>query len=284
MGSVSEALAACARGFGATIRTGAPVGKVIVDNGRAAGVETESGEALASYTVVSNADPKRTILELVGSRHVETGFTRRVANIRMRGNAAKLHLALDGLPAFEGLEKKEFGDRLLIAPDADYVERAFNPAKYGECSPKPVLEITFPSFRDSTFAPTGKHVLSAVVQYAPYALKGGWTVEARNAFREQAIETIAAYAPDLPDRITASELLTPADIEREFGITGGHWHHGELTLDQFLFVRPVAGAAQYHMPLDGLYLCGAGTHPGGGITGACGRNAARAILAREKPA
>jgi phytoene dehydrogenase-like protein len=284
MGSVSEALAACARGFGATIRTGAPVGKVIVDNGRAAGVETESGETFASYTVVSNADPKRTILELVGSRHVETGFTRRVANIRMRGNAAKLHLALDGLPAFEGLEKKEFGDRLLIAPDADYVERAFNPAKYGECSPKPVLEITFPSFRDSTFAPTGKHVLSAVVQYAPYALKGGWTVEARNAFREQAIETIAAYAPDLPDRITASELLTPADIEREFGITGGHWHHGELTLDQFLFVRPVAGAAQYHMPLDGLYLCGAGTHPGGGITGACGRNAARAILAREKPA
>lgn len=284
MSGISEALSACARGFGARIQTGTPVQRVIVENGRATGVETEDGKTYASLTVVSNADPKRTILELVGSRHVETGFTRRIDNIRMRGNAAKLHLALDGLPTIEGLEKREFGDRLLVAPDANYVERAFNPAKYGESSPNPVLEITFPSFRDATLAPTGKQVLSAVVQYAPYALKGGWTEAARSAFRQQAVDTIAAYAPDLPERITAAELLTPADIEREFGITGGHWHHGELTLDQFLFVRPAAGAAQYHMPLEGLYLCGAGTHPGGGVSGACGRNAARAVLAREKPA
>ncbi len=284
MSGISEALATCARGFGARIQTGTPVKRVIVENGRATGVETEAGDTYESLTVVSNADPKRTILDLVGSRHVETGFTRRVHNIRMRGNAAKLHLALDGLPTITGLEQREFGDRLLIAPDANYVERAFNPAKYGETSPSPVLEITFPSFRDATLAPAGKHVLSAVVQYAPYALKGGWTDAAREAFLKVAIDTIAAYAPDLPERITASELLTPADIEQEFGITGGHWHHGELTLDQFLFVRPVAGAAQYHMPLDGLYLCGAGTHPGGGVSGACGRNAARAILGREKPA
>lgn len=284
MGSVAEALAQCARGFGATIRTGMAVSRIVVENGRAAGVETEGGESFASRTIVSSADPKRTILDLVGSRHVETGFTRRIANIRSRGNAAKLHLALDGLPAIDGLEKKEFGDRLLIAPDADYVERAFNPAKYGEMSVEPVLEITIPSFRDSSLAPTGKHVLSAVVQYAPYGLKEGWSAAARDALRDKAIETIARYAPDLPQRITAAELLSPADLETEFRMTGGHWHHGELTLDQFLFVRPVAGAAQYRMPLDGLWLCGAGTHPGGGISGACGRNAARMILAHEKPA
>jgi len=147
-----------------------------------------------------------------------------------------------------------------------------------------VLEVTFPSFRDSSLAPSGKHVLSAIVQYAPYKLKGGWTDATRDEFMQVAIEKLAEYAPDLPQRVTASELLTPADIEKEFRITGGHWHHGELTLDQFLFVRPVGGAAQYAMPLDGLYLCGAGAHPGGGISGAAGRNAARVILSREKAA
>ena len=280
MGQVVDALAQHARDGGAVIRTGMPVRRVVVDNGRVNGVETENGETFSSRTVVSNADPKSTILSLVGSRHVETGFTRRVHNIRMRGNAAKLHLALDGLPAFGGLEKKDFGERLLIAPDADYVERAFNPAKYGEYSPKPVLEATFPSFRDSSLAPTGKHVLSAIVQYAPYELKKGWDDAARDAFLECTVSTLEAYAPDLRERIVASELLTPHDIEREFRITGGHWHHGELTLDQFLFVRPVGGAAQYAMPLEGLFLCGAGAHPGGGVSGAAGRNAARAILAR----
>ncbi len=240
------------------------------------------GEAIASWTIVSNADPKATILSLVGARHVETGFTRRVHNIRMRGNAAKLHLALDGLPQIEGLEKRDYGNRLLIAPDPNYVERAFNPAKYGEWSQAPVAEITIPSFRDQSLAPTGKHVLSAIVQYAPYRLKGGWDDAARETFMNLAIDTLAAYAPDLRQRITAAEMLTPADIEREFRITGGHWHHGELTLDQFLFVRPVAGAARYRMPLDGLWLCGAGSHPGGGVSGAAGRNAARMILETEK--
>jgi phytoene dehydrogenase-like protein len=215
---------------------------------------------------------------------VETGFARRINNIRMRGNAAKLHLALDGLPAVEGLEKKDFATRLLIAPDEQYVERAFNPAKYGETSPEPVLEISIPSFRDSSLAPTGKHVLSAIVQYAPYKLRKGWDKAAREAFKEAALRKITEYMPDIGTRITAIELLTPVDIEREFHIGGGHWHHGEFTLDQFMFVRPVAGAAQYAMPLDGLFLCGAGTHPGGGVSGAAGRNAARAILSREKSA
>ena len=284
MGSVSEDLAHAARSAGVTIRTKMPVRRIIVENGRATGVETGGGERFDSYTVISNADPKRTIMSLVGARHVETGFTRRIHHLRSRGNAAKVHLALDGLPTIAGLSKKDFAERIVIAPDEHYVERAFNPAKYGESSPQPVVEMTFPSFRDESLAPTGKHVLSAVVQYAPYALKGGWDDAARDTFMRSVVDTIARYAPDVEQRITASELLTPADIEREFHITGGHWHHGELTLDQFLFVRPVSGAAQYRMPVDGLYLCGAGAHPGGGVSGAAGRNAARAILRQEKAA
>lgn len=284
MGSVTQALATAARDAGVTVRTSKPVKRIIVENGRVTGVETDDGERFDSLTVVSNADPKRTIMELVGARHVETVFTRRIHHFRSRGNAAKLHLALDGLPEIPGLQKNEYGERILIASTEDYVERAFNPAKYGESSPDPVLEVTFPSFRDESLAPTGKHVLSAVVQYAPYERTGGWNDDARQEFESATIRALETYMPDISSRITASELLTPADIEREFHITGGHWHHGELTLDQFLFTRPVGGAQQYRMPLDGLYLCGAGAHPGGGVSGAAGRNAARAILSREKAA
>jgi len=284
MGSVSDELAHAARSAGVTIRTAMPVKRIVVDNGRVTGVEAENGERFDSLTVVSNADPKRTMMDLVGVRHMETGFTRRIQHLRSRGNAAKLHFALDRLPSIPGMTKNEYGERIVIAPNEDYVERAFNPAKYGESSPEPVLEITFPSFRDSRLAPTGKHVLSAVVQYAPYARKGGWSDEARQEFESATIRVLEKYMPDIASCITASELLTPADIEKEFHITGGHWHHGELTLDQFLFVRPVCGAAQYRMPIDGLFLCGAGAHPGGGVSGAAGRNAARAILDREKAA
>ena len=281
MGAVTQALASAARSAGVTIRTGTPVARIVVDNGRVTGVETSAGERFESLTVVSNADPKRTLLGLVGARHLEAGFVHRVHHLRSTGNAAKLHLALDGLPSIAGLSKKEFGERIVIAPGEHYVERAFNPAKYGESSPEPVLEISVPSFRDPTLAPTGKHVLSAVVQYAPYARKGGWTDAAKAEFEAAAIRVLERYAPDIAGRILASELLTPADLESEFHMTGGHWHHGELALDQFLFVRPVGGAQQYRMPLDGLWLCGAGTHPGGGVSGAPGRNAARAILKRE---
>jgi len=284
MSAVSEALARSARENGAVIRTGMKVSRVIVQNGRVAGVETESGDTFRSGVVVSSADPKSTMLRLVGSKHLETGFTRSIHHIRARGNAAKLHLALDGLPGIAGVESEEFGCRFLIAPDDHYVERAFNHAKYGEASVKPVFEITFPSFRDSTLAPAGKHVMSAIVQYAPYELRAGWSADTRETFWKLALKTLSHYMPDLERRITASELLTPADIERQFHITGGHWHHGELTLDQFLFTRPVGGAHQYAMPVGGLYLCGAGTHPGGGVSGAAGRNAARVILRREKTA
>jgi len=278
MSSVAEALAHSARENGATIRTNMKVKRIVIENGRAAGVETEDGERFSSWLVVSNADPKSTIMNLVQARHVETEFTHRIHHLRMRGNAAKLHLALDGLPTIPGVEKREYADRFVIAPDDQYVERAFNNAKYGETSVKPVFEICFPSFRDASLAPTGKHVMSAIVQYVPFELREGWSDKTHSAFEKLAIETLAEYMPDLADRVTASELLTPADIEEQFHIHGGHWHHGELTMDQFLFTRPVGGAAQYAMPLDGLYLCGAGAHPGGGVSGAAGRNAARAIL------
>ncbi|MDJ0749150.1 MAG: NAD(P)/FAD-dependent oxidoreductase [Woeseiaceae bacterium] len=284
MSSISEALAHKARSAGVTIRTNMPVKRIVVDNGRVTGVEAAGGGTFSSYTVISNADPKRTLMDLVGARHLETGVARRVRHIRSRGNAAKLHLALDGLPTIAGLAKKDFEQRLVIAGDEHYVERAFNPAKYGEYSPEPVIEMTFPSFRDESLAPTGRHVMSAVAQYAPYGLEQGWSGASKNAFSDVIIATIARYAPDIASRITASELLTPADIESEFHISGGHWHQGELALDQFLFVRPFAGASQYAMPLDGLWLCGSGAHPGGGVSGAAGRNAARTILEWEKQA
>ena len=283
MGSVSNELANAARGAGVTIRTDMPVKRIIISNGRATGVETESGEQFESLMVVSNADPKTTVMKLIGAQHIETGFATRITHLRAKGNAAKLHLALDDLPTIEGFSKQDYAQRLVIAPSEDYVERAFNPAKYGESSPHPVLEITFPSVNDETLAPSGKHVMSAVVQYAPYALKGGWDEAAKNQFMQAILATLTKYMPDIEQRITASELLTPADLESEFHMTGGHWHHAELTLDQLMFVRPVNGAAQYKLPIDGVYLCGAGTHPGGGVSGAAGRNAARTIL-REKTA
>ncbi len=282
MSAVTNKLAKAARESGVEIRTATPVARIVVDNGRVGGVETAAGETFESYTVISNADPKRTINELVGARHFETTFANRVDRLRAQGNAAKLHLALDGLPMFEGLGDKDLGQRIVIAGDEHYVEHAFNPAKYGECSVEPVIEITLPSIHDETLAPAGKHVMSAVVQFAPYALKSGWDESARAAFLDAILSTIGRYAPDIRNHIIDTELLTPADIEAEFGITGGHWHHAELTLDQFLFVRPVSGASQYAMPLDGLFLCGAGTHPGGGVSGVPGRNAARCILGREK--
>jgi len=284
MGAVSRALAEAAENAGVTIRTGKTVSRILIENGRVAGVETAGGDEYGSLTVVSNADPKHTVMDLAGTRHVETAFARRVHNIRMRGNAAKLHLALDRLPEIPGLVERDLGERLVVAPDANYVERAFNPAKYGECSPEPVAEITFPSVKDASLAPSGRHVMSAVVQYAPYGLREGWNDDAGKAFTGNVMATLGRYMPDLEKRVVASQLLAPPDLEARFGMTGGHWHHGELTLDQFLFVRPVGGAAQYAMPLDGLWLCGAGAHPGGDVSGAPGRNAANAILAREKGA
>jgi phytoene dehydrogenase-like protein len=279
LGAVSEALARSARSFGASIRTGTPVKRIRVDNDQAAGVILESGEYISAGQVVSNADPKTTFLGLLGSEHLDAGFVRRVTHLRTAGLAAKLHLALDRAPQFTGLEPEALGGRLLIAPSLDYLERAYNHSKYGEYSAHPGMEITVPSVNDAQLAPAGAHVLSAVVQYVPYALTGGWQ-QGRQSLIDLLVERIEAYAPGLRRSITAVELLTPADIEAQFRIHGGHWHHAELALDQFMMVRPVPGAARYATPVAGLYLCGAGCHPGGGVMGSAGRNAAHALLAR----
>jgi phytoene dehydrogenase-like protein len=277
MGAVTGALAAAAESQGVKIRTASPVARILVDGDCVSGVELEDGEQIVADTVVSNADPRTTFLNLVGARNLDAGFVRKIQNIRMRGNVAKLHLALKVLPEFTGVTQDQLGERLVIAPDPAYVERAFDHAKYGEYSASPALEISIPSIHDPSLAPDGQHVLSAIVQYAPYELKGGWEA-GREAFKNQIIDQLSRYAPDIRQQIAHAELLTPVDIEREFLITGGHWHHGELALDQALMLRPVPGAAQYATPLSGLYLCGAGSHPGGGVMGHAGRNAATAVL------
>ena len=281
MGAVSNALADAAIKQGAIIRTAATVSRILLDGDHVTGVELQDGERITADMVVSSADPKTTLLGLLGARNMEAGFARKIQNIRMRGNTAKLHLALDGLPEFNGLDQNQLGGRLLIAPDMEYVERAFNHAKYGEHSIKPVAEITIPSLHDDSLAPTGKHVLSAVVQYAPYQLKAGWTTE-KATFTKQVIDLLATYAPQIHTQIIHKELLTPVDIEREFRITGGHWHHGELAIDQYLMLRPVPHSAQYASPVNGLYLCGAGSHPGGGVMGSAGRNAAKVVLMEDQ--
>ena len=278
MGGVTEALATAAVQAGADIRIASRVRRIRMDGLRATGVELDDGEFIPATTVVSNLDLKTTMLDLLGPRHLEADFVRRVRHLRTDGHAAKLHLALDGLPDFRGLSAAQRGDRLLIAPSADHVEQAFNHCKYGAFSPEPVLEITLPSVHDPALAPAGGHVLSAIVQYAPNTLAGGWDA-ARDDFLAAIMTTLEHYAPDIRQRTVASELLTPPDIERLFGARGGHWHHGELALHQFMMLRPAPRWAQYRMPVDGLYLCGASCHPGGGVMGSAGRNAARAVLA-----
>jgi phytoene dehydrogenase-like protein len=277
LGALSEALAAAARAAGAEIRIAAPVHSIVVREDRAAGVRLESGEELAARSVISSADPKTTFLKLLGTEHLDTGFVRRIAHLRTRGLAAKVHLALDGPPQFAGVAPAALAGRLLIAPSPEYLERAFNHAKYREYSAAPMLEITVPTLADPLLAPPGGHVLSVIVQYAPYDLAGGWDA-GRGRFTELVIDTLARYAPGLRAQLRAAELLTPPDIEREFRISGGHWHHAELALDQFFVLRPVPGAAGYRAPVGGLFLCGAGCHPGGGVLGLAGRNAARQVL------
>jgi phytoene dehydrogenase-like protein len=206
---------------------------------------------------------------------------RKIKNIRNQGDAAKLHLALDRAPRFSDLDADAHGGRLVIAPSVDHVERAFNPCKYGEFSPEPVLEITLPSLADPSLAPDGACVLSAVIQYAPYRLKEGWEI-GKPKFFKAIMDLLERHAPGIGRLTRHVELLTPADIEERYRMPGGHWHHGELQADQMLMSRPAFGTEGYATPVDGLYLCGAGSHPGGGISGAPGLNAARRIMALER--
>jgi phytoene dehydrogenase-like protein len=277
MGAVCSALAKAAGAAGAAVRTGAPVANILIEGDRACGVALESGEIIGAQSVISSADPKTTFLRLLGPRYLDTGFVRRVNHIRARGLAAKLHLALNRAPRFSGVPEASLRGRLLIAPTLQHIEHAYNHAKYGEFSAAPVMEITVPTVNDPTLAPAGQHVLSAIVQYAPYALKGGWQ-SGRQRFMDATLDSLERFAPGLRSCVIGAELLTPADIEQEFRISGGHWHHGDLAFDQLLMVRPVPGAAQYRTPMNGLFLCGAGCHPGGGVMGVAGRNAAQQVL------
>jgi len=274
------ALHSAAVSAGAEIRTGALVSRILIDGGSdgpaATGVELAGGESIAARNVVSSADPKSTFLRLVGVRYLDIGFTNRIRRFRTDGLVAKLHLAVNETPRFTGLDVPS--GRLLIAPDMDAIEFAFDDAKYGSCSEHPVLEVMVPSLDDPTLAPPGQHVVSAHVLYVPYRLKGGWSDAARDALVERSIDTLELYAPGLRDQIVASELLTPPDIEARFRASGGHWHHGEFAMDQLLMMRPTYGAAQYRSPIAGLWLCGAGSHPAGDLTGLPGHNAAREIL------
>ncbi len=277
MGALAEALAGAARSAGATLRTGARVARVLVQNDRAAGVVLQDGETIAARNVISSADPRTTFLDLLGASHLDTGFVRHVVHFRDRGVTAKLHLALSAPPEFRGLDPSALAGRLIIAPSLDYLENAFNPTKYGDCSQDLPMEIVVPSVADPSLAPPGQHVLSAVVQYAPFAPREGWH-GLRQRLTDSLIGTLDSYAPGLRRLVLAAELLSPADLAARYNSAGGHWHHGELAFDQFFMVRPLPGAAQYRAPVDNLFLCGAGAHPGGGVMGVAGRNAARQVL------
>jgi phytoene dehydrogenase-like protein len=281
MGEIIAALAACAEKAGVITRKDAAVARILVEKGRAIGVVLENAEEIRVKTVVSAVDPSTTFLDLVGPRELDTGFVRKVKNIRNQGDAAKLHLALDRPPQFLGVDPAGHRGRLVIAPSTDHVERAFNPSKYGEFSPEPVLEVTLPSLADPSLAPDGACVLSAVVQYAPYKLKEGWEV-GKPKFFKAVMTVLEQYAPGIGKSVRHVQLMTPADIEQRYRMRGGHWHHGELQADQMLMSRPVFGAEGYATPIDGLYLCGAGSHPGGGVSGAPGLLAARRIMAMER--
>lgn len=281
MGAVAEAFGAAARAAGAELRLGAPVERVLIEDGRAMGVALAGGERIEARLVVSNLDCRRTFLDLVGPRHLDTGFLRRVANIRAKGSAAKLNLALDGLPEPPGLERRHLAGRIVLAPSVAAIERAADAIKYRRHSERPVIEAVIPSLHDPDLAPVGKHVLSAIVQYAPPEIEGGWSETARRRFEDLALASLETVLPGVTSLVRTRQLLLPGDIARTSGSSEGHWHHGELAVDQMLMLRPVPGAQQYATPIDGLYLCGAGCHPGGGVMGAAGMNAAGRILARE---
>ncbi len=288
LGALTRAMSEAAIQAGAVIRTGAEVARIRVKDGRATGVVLTGGEEIPAKAVVSNADPKRTFLNFVDPIHLGPDFLSRIRNYRAAGTVAKVNLALSGLPRFTasasvadaagGNGAAPLSGRIHIGPTIDDLERAFDDAKYGAFSKKPYLEITIPSILDPSLAPAGAHVMSIYVQYAPYSLKDGEWESRREDLGKTVVDTLAAYAPDLPGLILQRQVITPADLERIYGLTGGHIFHGEMALDQIFTMRPLLGWARYRTPIEGLYLCGAGTHPGGGVTGAPGANAARAIL------
>ncbi len=279
-GAISNAIAGAAREAGVEIRTDTSVSKIIVKAGTAAGVVLGNGDYLTADVVSSSVDPNLTFLQMVGAEHLPTEFVEDVRRYKYRGSSGKVNLSLDALPDFTA--RPGYGAHLRgavsISPSVDYMERAYDAAKYGGFSPRPYIDMVIPSLTDPSVAPPGKHVMSCFVQYAPYHLAHGNWDDQREAFGDTVIDTIAEHAPNIRDIILHRQVLTPLDIEREFGLTEGNIFQGELTLEQLFFLRPAPGWAQYRTPVKNLYMCGSATHPGGGIMGAPGRNAARRII------
>jgi phytoene dehydrogenase-like protein len=281
MGAVGAALARAATAAGAQVRTATAVRRILVEDDRACGVELAGGEVLHARCVVSSLEPKATLLGLLGAAQLDTNFVRSLTHLRGTGLAAKLHLALSAPPRFSGATPDALRGRIVHAPTPDYIERAFNASKYGEPSAEPALEITVPSANDPSLAPPGAHVLSAIVQYVPATLG---PAAGQPGMLEAALALLERLAPGIRSTVVAAEFLAPADLAQRYGSGGGHWHHAELAFDQFHLLRPVPHAAQYATPVAGLYLCGAGSHPGGGVLGHAGGNAAREVLHRERAA
>jgi phytoene dehydrogenase-like protein len=287
MGALTGALAQAALNAGVEIRTATPVTKIETGADKASKVVLENGEEISARAVVSNADPRTTLLNLVDPVDLDPSFLSKIRNYRATGTAAKINLALSGLPQFAGIprgEESRLCGRIHIGPEIDYLERAFDAAKYRDYSPAPYMDITIPSLTDPSLAPAGAHVMSIHVQYAPYKLNQGDWNSRREEFGDRVSDVLAGYAPNIKELIVGRQIITPVDLEETYGLSGGHIHHGEQSLDQFFTFRPIIGWAQYRTPIKGLYLCGAGTHPGGGVTGAPGANAAREIIKDFKKA
>ncbi len=279
-GGISESIAGAARAHGVTIRTGAAVERVIVRNNRATGVVLEGGEEISAKIVISGLDPRLTFTKLVESRELPADLVEAVRRFKFRGSSGKVNLALAGLPNFTCMpgEGPHLRGAISISPSVEYLERAYDDAKYGEFSRHPYMDIVIPSMIDPNMAPPGKHVMSVFVQYAPYDLNGGWTDAKREAFGDAVIDTVSRYAPNLKSLILHRQVLTPLDIERMTGLSEGNIFQGELALQQLFFLRPLPQWSNYRTPIEGYWQCGAGTHPGGGIMGASGRLAAMEIL------
>ncbi len=281
LGALTAAMVSAAKQAGAEARTSCEVVNIKVKDRAAIGVVLANGDEIAARMVISNADPKRTLLGLVDPRYLDPSFLQQLQHYRMNGTVAKVNLALGGLPTFQGVADGDaalLSGRIQISPEIDYLERAFDASKYGEFSQRPYLEATIPTLWDQSLAPPGKHVMSVYMQYAPFHLRNADWDSQRNALGDTVVKTLAEYAPDLPGLIEGSEVITPKDLEQTYGLTGGHIFHGELALDQLFTMRPLLNWAQYRTPIKNLYLCGSGTHPGIGLTGASGANAAREII------
>jgi phytoene dehydrogenase-like protein len=283
-GGISNAIANAARALGAEVRLNAPVEQIILKNGRAVGVALEGGEEIYARYVVSSLDPKRTFLKLLDSRQLPSDFVEAIRRYRIRGSSGKVNLALSGLPNFTALPNIGANGHPLhrgavsLSPSVDYIERAYDAAKYGRFSSKPYVDCIFPSVIDPDMAPPGQHVMSCFVQYAPYHLKGGWNDTQREAFGDAVVDAISEYAPNLKSLILHRQVLVPPDIERITGLTEGNIFSGELALHQLFFLRPAPGYTNYRTPIANFWQCGSGTHPGGGIMGASGRLAALELL------